>query len=151
MPQLGQSRLTSALDRARFNVRSLSREAGDIVTACTTCALMIKHYYPILLNTDEAKAISRRTYDIGEYLVLLQEQGNLNTSFSAVSGTYIYHAPCHLRSLGERLIEQRLRLLRQIPGFSITQADGGCCGLAGSFGTARRNRALSWFSFTARA
>lgn len=143
MPHLGQSRMTAVLDRARFNMRSLTQESGDIVTACTSCALMIKHYYPRLLHTEEAEAISGRTYDIVEYLSLLHEQGSLDTDFTGIHGTFIYHAPCHLKSLGEQLIEHRLKLLGEIPGLSVNQADRGCCGLAGSFGASRQNRVLS--------
>jgi Fe-S oxidoreductase len=143
MPHIGQSRMNAVLDRAQFNVHSLTREGGDIVTTCTSCALMIKHYYPRLLNTEEAEAISSRTYDVIEYLGLLHEQGNLDTDFTGIHGNFVYHAPCHLKSLGERPIEQRLMLLTEIPGLSINRLDRGCCGLAGSFGAYRRNRARS--------
>jgi glycerol-3-phosphate dehydrogenase subunit C len=143
MPHLGQSRMNAVLDRARFNVNSLTQESGDIVTSCSSCALMIKHYYPRLLNTEEAEAISRRTYDIIEYLVLLHEQGSLDTDFTDTHGNFVYHAPCHLKSLGEQLTERRLKLLSAIPGLSVDQVDRGCCGLAGSFGASKRNRAQS--------
>jgi len=143
MPQLAHGKLKGAEDRARFNVASLARAPGDIVTACTSCALMLKHYYPRLLGTAEAEAVSSRTYDLGEYLVLLQEKGLLDTDFQAISGTFLYHAPCHLKSLGAGLVERRLRLLGQIPGISIAQVDRGCCGFAGGFGVIRQNRALS--------
>ena len=143
MPLLGHGNLTATLNRARFNVRSLSRTDADIVTACTTCALTLKYYYPRLLGSAEAEAVSRRTYDLGEYLVLLHEKGYLDTGFGPVSGTFLYHAPCHLKSLGPGLVERRLRLLGQIPEVSIAQVDRGCCGLAGTFGTTKRNRALS--------
>lgn len=143
MPHLGQSRMTAVLDRARFNMRSLTQESSDIVTACTSCALMIKHYYPKLLNTEEAKATSIRTYDVVEYLGLLHEQGKLDTDFTGIHGTFIYHAPCHLKAFGQRLVEQRLKLLGEIPGLSVNQMDRGCCGLAGSFGASRQNRTLS--------
>ncbi|UCG82008.1 MAG: hypothetical protein JSW38_07230 [Dehalococcoidia bacterium] len=143
MPHLGQSRMNAVLDRARFNVSSLTREGGDIVTACTSCALMIKHYYARLLDTEEAEAISRRTYDVIEYLGLLHELGSLDTDFTGIHSNFVYHAPCHLKSLGEIPIEQRLKLLSEIPGLSINRLDRGCCGLAGSFGAYRRNRARS--------
>jgi glycerol-3-phosphate dehydrogenase subunit C len=143
MPQLGQGSLDAALDRARFNVRSLAKEHGDIVTACTTCALMLRQFYPRVLGTEEAGALSRRVYDLGEYLAHLQLGSTLDTGFRPVAGTYFYHAPCHLKALGEGLIEDRLRMLRQVPGISIVQLDRGCCGLGGSFGMARQNRNLS--------
>lgn len=143
MPQLGQGNLAAVLARVRFNVRSLSRGNTDIVTSCTSCALMLKHYYPLLLSTDEVQAISTRTYELIEYLVMLRDRGNLDTDFRAVSGRFLYHAPCHLKALGTALIQRRLKLLAQIPQAWVAQVDRGCCGLAGSFGLSRRNRRLS--------
>jgi Fe-S oxidoreductase len=45
--------------------------------------------------------------------------------------------------LGEGVVESRLRMLRQVTGVAVVGLDRGCCGLAGSFGMARENRALS--------
>ena len=115
-PLLRHGDLRTVLDRARFNIRSFSRLEADIVTACTTCALTLKHYYPRLLGTAEADAVARRTYDIGEYLVLLHERGHLDTGFATIPGAFVYHAPCHLKAMGPGLVKRRLRLLGLIPG-----------------------------------
>jgi glycerol-3-phosphate dehydrogenase subunit C len=104
---------------------------------------MLKRFYPRLLGSEEAEALAARVYDLGEYLVLLRERGGLDTEFRPVSETYLYHAPCHLKSLGEGAVERRLRMLRQVPGVSIADLDRGCCGLAGSFGMTKESRALS--------
>lgn len=143
MPLLGAGNPEAMLDRAHYNVRSLIATNTDIVTACTTCALTLKQFYPRLLGTAEAEEVSGHVYELGDYLVRLQEEGHLDSGFARVSDDFLYHAPCHLKSMGAGLVESRLRLLARIPGVSIARVDRGCCGLAGGFGTVRQTRELS--------
>jgi len=143
MPLLRHKSSRLALDRARFNLRSLSGVEADIITTCTTCALTLRHYYPQLLGTAEAEAVAGRTYDVLEYLSLLHERGDLDTAFYPVTTSFLYHTPCHLKALGLDLVERRLRLLRQIPRVSITRVNRGCCGLAGTFGAGQRTSPYS--------
>jgi Fe-S oxidoreductase len=143
LPQLFYGNLRSFFRHAEANVRSLVEADCDIVTACTSCALAIKHDYPRLLKSQEAKAVAARTYDVMEYLAMLNADKLLNTAFHPVSLNLLYHAPCHLRTLGQELISDRLQLLRLIPGMSVTWIDRGCCGMAGTFGVKRSNYAMS--------
>ena len=123
---LGSGNISSFLKNAEFNVRSLSDADCDIVTACTSCALTLKKDYPRLLGSREAKAVSQRTYDIMEYLVLLKDSEALNNNFNPVTLRVLYHAPCHLKVQGEELIDQRLKLIKSIPGISISCIEKGC-------------------------
>jgi Fe-S oxidoreductase len=50
-------------------------------------------------------------------------------------------AHCHQRSLVG--VEPLLRLLRQIPGAEVIDADAGCCGMAGSFGYEKEHYEVS--------
>jgi Fe-S oxidoreductase len=143
IPQLFYGNRRSFFRHAEANVRSLASEDCDIVTACTSCALAIKRDYPRLLNSQEARAVAARTYDIIEYLVMLNAGNQLDTAFHAINLNLLYHAPCHLRTLGQKLITNRLELLRLIPGTSVKWIDRGCCGMAGTFGVKRSNYALS--------
>jgi Fe-S oxidoreductase len=143
VPQLFYGNLQSFFRHSEANVRSLAEVGCDIVTACTSCALAIKRDYPRLLKSQEAKAVAARTYDIMEYLVMLNAGNLLNTAFHPVSHNLAYHAPCHLRTLGQELISHRLELLRLIPGTFVTWVDRGCCGMAGTFGVKRSNYDMS--------
>jgi glycerol-3-phosphate dehydrogenase subunit C len=91
----------------------------------------------------EAEEVSQRTYDVMEYLVELDARGELDRSFQPVGLSVAYHAPCHLRALGEELIHRRLELMRLIPGLSVCRIDRGCCGMAGMFGNKRNGFAMS--------
>ena len=96
-----------------------------------------------MLKSPEADAVATRTCDIMEYLVRLRANRQLNTEFHPVNLSLVYHAPCHLKTLGEELITARLELLRLIPGISVTRIDQGCCGMAGTFGIKKCNYAMS--------
>lgn len=143
LPPLVFGNLKAARRLAQFNLDFLVRAGCDIVTACTSCALALKKEYPRLLGTEESQAISRRTYDICEYLALLRDQGRLKMGFRPVNFFGLYHAPCHLKALGDDLIERRLKLIRTVPGAKVEQVERGCCGMAGTFGCKRDNYALS--------
>lgn len=139
IPYLAIGDLNGFLKRAKYNVRLLAEANCDIVTACTSCALAIKRDYPKYLESAEAEEVSRRTYDIMEYLTVLRARGDLENGFQPVDLSLIYHAPCHLSVLGQELIDRRLELMRLIPGLSVTQGRNGCCGMGGTFGSKVKN------------
>jgi glycerol-3-phosphate dehydrogenase subunit C len=143
VPQLAYGFLPSFFKHAEANVKALAAADCDIITACTSCSLAIKRDYPRMLRSPEAAAVAARTYDIMEYLGRLHADGWLDTGFRPVNLNLAYHAPCHLRTLGEELITDRLNLLRLIPGISVTWVDRGCCGMAGTFGIKKSNYEMS--------
>jgi glycerol-3-phosphate dehydrogenase subunit C len=143
VPQLFYGDLPSFFRHAEANVRSLAKADCDIVTACTSCALTLKWDYPRMLQSAEAKAVATRTYDILEYLFRLKAGGNLNTEFGSVKLNLAYHAPCHLKALGQEQVTNRLKLLKLIPDLSLTRVELGCCGMAGTFGIKKSNYELS--------
>lgn len=131
------------LRKARANVSSLVAAGCAVVTACTSCALALKQEYPRLLRTEEAERVAQDTYDVMEYLAGLRVEGVLSTDFHPVALRVAYHAPCHLRVLGQELIDNRLQLLRLIPGLVVIYIDRGCCGMGGTFGFKQTNYAAS--------
>jgi Fe-S oxidoreductase len=143
VPQLTAGDFRGFLRLAEANVRSLAAADCDIVTACTSCALALRHDFPKYLKSGEAEEVSQRTYDVMEFLVELDARGELDRDFQPVELSVAYHAPCHLRALGEGLIERRLDLMRLIPGLSLRRIDRGCCGMGGVFGSKRNGFAVS--------
>ncbi|MDT8902466.1 anaerobic glycerol-3-phosphate dehydrogenase subunit C [Anaeroselena agilis] len=120
---------------ARRNLAVLAdhvRRGVPVLTACTSCGLMLKQEYGELFGADGAGEVAARTYDVMEFLLELHDQGRLNTAFTPVGGKYLYHAPCHLRAQG--IGRPALELLAALPGVAVTDLDAGCCGIAGSYG-----------------
>jgi len=129
--------------KAAFNIRSLKSTGCDTVAPCTSCAHALKEEYPALMNDPETRENAARTYDVVEYLALLQKRALLDTAFQRLDINVLYHAPCHLKCLGRELIDQRLRLLQRIPGIRLERIDRGCCGMGGTFGMKKKNYAIS--------
>jgi Fe-S oxidoreductase len=104
-----------------------------IITSCTSCGLALKEEYPKWeFKAAGAERIGRQCSDLFEFLWELHERGELREEFLAVSVSLGYHAPCHLKAQG--IGTPSIRLLRLIPGVSVTDLDAGCCGLSGSYG-----------------
>ena len=108
-----------------------------VVTPCTSCGHTLKSRYPGLFAEDKrlhkaAALIASSTYDLGELLVDLLEEGKLALPSQANSRKLAYHAPCHLKAQG--IGKPWLKLLRNIPGLEVVDLDCGCCGMSGTYG-----------------
>ena len=93
------------------------------------------------IDTPEARAVSAASFDLMQFLLSLHRAGRFDTRFRAVPVPLGYHAPCHLRAL--QIGKPSLELLRLIPELPVADLNGGCCGMAGTFGVLRRNYDLS--------
>jgi len=132
------------IKHGKFNVHSLGRSSWPIVTDCTSCALTLKREYPETLEDEASQRVARRTFDIMEYLVVLQASNRLDQTYKPAGLSVYYHAPCHLRALGMDLVHDRIRLLRLIPELTVTFSDNGwCCGMGGPFGFKEKNFEMS--------
>lgn len=127
------------LDDAKVNAeKNVSRfkywtdKGYDIITACTSCGLMLKQEYNELFDIEALETCSKRIYDAMEYLAILADNNELNTDFKFDNKKYMYHTPCHLKV--QAIGFPSLDLLRQIPKIQVTEADAGCCGISGSYG-----------------
>jgi Fe-S oxidoreductase len=100
-PFLHGGDLVNARRNAEQVVRSLAdavRAGKSIVVPGPTCSYQIKHEYPDLLGTDEARLVAENSYDVGEYLWKLRNAGTLIKEFPVPLGRVAYHLPCHLKA-----------------------------------------------------
>jgi glycerol-3-phosphate dehydrogenase subunit C len=135
LPLLSNGDLDSARQRAEANLRSFQPwlERGyDVVATCTSCSLMLKQEYTEVLDVQAAEELGVRTYDLGEYLRLLDDAKKLSIDCAPVSLATAYHTPCHLRA--QRIGLPFIDLLNKIPDFRVDALDTICCGLSGTFG-----------------
>ncbi len=81
--------------------------------------------------------IAEHTYDLGEYLQILQESGELPDPGYPVRDHLVYFPPCHARqqNIGQPYVE----ILSRIPNLQLESIDGhfNCCGMAGIMGFKR--------------
>jgi glycerol-3-phosphate dehydrogenase subunit C len=125
------------------NLASYAREGNAIVANSTSCSLMLKREAREILGVeDEAlRAVSKATYDLCEFLLLLHEQGELRTDFGSLPLTVPYHAPCQQR--GHGIGKPALDLLALVPGLRAVDLDVDCCGIAGTYGLKREKYEIS--------
>ena len=143
-PMVAGGYLDDAKKNAEKNVQLLKSWADkgyDIVTACTSCGLMLKQEYQELFDFYGMSEYASKMYDSLEYLQMLEDKGELKTDFKEQDLKYIYHAPCHLKVQGIGL--PSVELMRQIPGIELDEADAGCCGISGSYGFKKDKREIS--------
>ena len=134
-PMVSGGYMDDARENAKKNVAILKSwvdKGYDIITACTSCGLMLKQEYQELFDFEGMSEYASHMYDSMEYLAMLNDQGLFNTDFKQSTKKYIYHAPCHLKVQARGL--PTMEILPMIPNMKIEEADAGCCGLSGSYG-----------------
>lgn len=112
-------------------------EGLPIIASSTSCGLMLKREGLEILGVEDEhlRDVSRRTYDIFEFLLELHQRGELRTDFQPVPLTIAYHAPCQQQN--QEIGKPALDILALIPGLRMVELDRACCGIAGTYGTKR--------------
>jgi glycerol-3-phosphate dehydrogenase subunit C len=125
------------------NLAPYAREGNAIVANSTSCSLMLKREAREILGVEDEdlQAVSKATYDLCEFLLLLHEQGELRMDFGSLPLTVPYHAPCQQR--GHGIGKPALELLALVPGLRAVDLDVDCCGIAGTYGLKREKYEIS--------
>ena len=110
---------------------------GDspVIVPSGSCAAMVKHEYPHLLEGDgqwheRALDLARRTYEFSDFLVNELKVLDVGAKYA---GKVAYHFACHLRMLGQtNEVEQ---LVQNVQGATLLPLhhQDQCCGFGGSF------------------
>ncbi|QEF97238.1 Anaerobic glycerol-3-phosphate dehydrogenase subunit C [Stieleria maiorica] len=140
MARITAGDLKGARRIARKNVRMLSeavRSGYQIVATEPSAVLCLKHEYPNLLDDEDAHLVARNSYEACEFLRGLHADGKLDRQFQSVDLEFAYHRPCHLRVLDPDIAS--IELLNLIPGMRVDHVEGGCSGMAGTWGLQRKN------------
>lgn len=123
------------VEKAKFNIKSLNK-FSTIITGCASCLHRLIEYERLFENEsdfhNQAKVLSKKCYDISQYLNKIDID---YSKFASDANTKVtYHNPCHLRAAG--LHHEPNKLLSKIGGIEIIDPLYGdrCCGQAGSFG-----------------
>lgn len=85
------------------------------------------------LIPEKSLLISENTYDVGEYLKILHETGDLDTRMGNIRVRAAYYPPCHLRE--QKIGRPYQYLMSLLPELSLESINGSyCCGNAGIMG-----------------
>lgn len=144
LPMMAKGNVSGAHKNMEYNnsrLADLVREGCMVVGSCSSCVLMIKRDYKLLLGTADAELVSDNTYQITEYLLKLKEAGLLNTNFRTVDQSVFYFTPCHMRN--QEIGRPSADMLNLIPGTKVEHISDECCGMSGAYGYEKKNFALS--------
>ena len=140
MPQLELGDIETVARRAGRIATALLEavEAGcDIVALMPSCALMLKHEWPLLLPDNEDVArLARSVFDLSEYVVDIARREGLAEGLKPLDGPVAVHVACHARAqdMGRKAVE----LLELIPGVEVEIIER-CSGHGGAWGCLRDN------------
>lgn len=130
-----------ALEKVVGGLTPFVKEGIPIVFGEPRLGSTIKLASPQVLDSEKARLVAERFFDIHQFLMRLHDRGELCLEIGAMERTLGYHPPCHLRALG--LDQEPLALLRLIPGLKVSALGGYCCGMGGPFGMGRDHFDLS--------
>ena len=140
-PQISKGLLAEARALAARNADALHPHAAagrKIVFCEPSCLSAVREDAPALLGGEaqrKAKAVAAACVLFEEFVAgrdLPLRQG---------PPEILLHGHCHQKAMG--LLPAAVSLLAKIPGSSVVALDGGCCGMAGSFGYAREHYEVS--------
>jgi FAD/FMN-containing dehydrogenase/Fe-S oxidoreductase len=138
-PFISNGLLDRAVANARHNVDRLhgwANQGGTIITCEPSCILTIRDDYPALLKGEwrpKSETVARVCLTFEEYLAsILAADSRGKLAWKSGPQKIVVQPHCHQRSLVG--IAPLIALLRSIPGSQVVDLDGGCCGMAGSFG-----------------
>ena len=143
-PMVSNGLLDEATSNARYNVDLLHTyvDRGIPIIGCEpSCLLIFRDEYPELLQNEKSRQVAEHAYLIDEFLMMLQEKGELDLEFQDAPKKVLFHGHCHQKALAGT--GSSLGALRLPPGYQVELVNAGCCGMAGAFGFAREHYDVS--------
>ncbi len=134
MPAMDGGDVEKAIANAKKNVKALVplvKRGIPVVVCAPTCGYVMKQDWPELLDSEDARLVAENTYDIGEFLAKLKNEGKLDTSFNTPQGKLAYHIPCHLRA--QNIGQPFTKILAGAPGTTV-EAIEECSAFDGTWG-----------------
>ncbi|HUB49986.1 MAG TPA: heterodisulfide reductase-related iron-sulfur binding cluster [Acetobacteraceae bacterium] len=135
MPLFEQGRLAEVADNARAVAAAMQdwiAKGYDIIALVSSCALMLKFEWPLLLPDDkQVKALSAATFDVSEYIVDIARKEGLAPGLQPLPGGVALHMACHARA--QNMGQKAAEMLRLLPEADVAVIER-CSGHGGSWG-----------------
>lgn len=126
---------------ARSNIANLTpyvRRGIPIVTFSPSAGLALKSDYLDVYDTPESRDVSDNTYDIHEYISILNQQGALRRDkMKPVERNCLIHMHCHTKV--QKVDNEVIHALSLIPSLKFDTLERGCCGIGGSYSFIKGN------------
>jgi FAD/FMN-containing dehydrogenase/Fe-S oxidoreductase len=135
-PMISKGLVNKARRAARDTIERLlpfAEKGIPIVGLEPSCILSLRDEYFSLLPGDwRVKKVAEHCYTFEEFIAKLADEGSLNLEFKEDAKQVLLHGHCHQKSLVGTGPSQRTLTLPE--GYSVSEVDSGCCGMAGAFG-----------------
>jgi len=135
-PMISKGLVDKARRAAQDTVDCLApfaEQGMPIVGLEPSCLLSVRDEYLYLLPDDpRVRTIAEQCYSFEEFVATLADEGQLELEFRDEPRHVLLHGHCHQKSLVGTNPSHRTLTLP--PGYSVTEVDSGCCGMAGAFG-----------------
>jgi FAD/FMN-containing dehydrogenase/Fe-S oxidoreductase len=141
-PLISKGMLSKAREHAAWNVERLHPYAARgvaIVGLEPSCILTVRDEWVDLLRTDEARTVAKQSALLEQFLLRERERG-LELRWTAHGRQVLLHGHCHQKAMvGTAPTVGALNWA----GYTVSEVDSGCCGMAGSFGFEREHYDIS--------
>jgi len=135
-PMMSKGLVNKARRAARETIERLAPLAEQglpIVGLEPSCLLSMRdEYFSLLPGDPRVKLVAEHCYTFEEFMAQLADGGDLNLNFAAEPRSVLLHGHCHQKALVGTGPSKRTLTLP--PGYTVTEVDSGCCGMAGAFG-----------------
>lgn len=135
MPQLENGDIEAVAAAAEKTAAELApwiEKGYDVIALVSSCALMMKFEWPLILPGDKAiETLSGTTFDIAEYMVDIAAKEGLADGMKPLQGGVSVHLPCHARA--QNMGPKAAEMLRLVPDTEIHVMER-CSGHGGSWG-----------------
>jgi glycerol-3-phosphate dehydrogenase subunit C len=128
MPALDGGDVPRATSWATHNIERLRPfvDAGcDIVSPGPTCSYMMKKEWPDYVGSEDADAVSKKSFDLMEYLNIVRKAGELKEDYNTPVGSIGYHVPCHLKV--QKIGFRSRDMMKTLPEAKVTLVDKCSC------------------------
>ena len=135
MPRLEQGDLgavAAAAAQTAAALRPWIDRGHAVVTPVSSCALMMKFEWPLLLpDNEDVAALSAHCFDAAQYVVDIAKREGLAEGLQPLDGGVTLHVACHARA--QNMGVKAAEMLRLIPG-TKPKILARCSGHGGSWG-----------------
>lgn len=140
MPQLEQGNIERVAEKAKkvaAELRPRIDEGYDIVALVSSCALMMKFEWPLIVPEDDnVQTLAQAVFDVSEYVVEIAHAHGLVEGMRPLEGGVAMHLACHARA--QNMGPKGAEMLRLIPETKVGVIER-CSGHGGSWGVKTEN------------
>jgi Fe-S oxidoreductase len=140
LPLLTKGRAAAARSKVRWNLarwQGLLDRVDHIVVTCSSCGLALMDEWSYLLDEPRIRRVADKVIHASR---LIRRCMN-GVDLQPVPVSAAYHLPCHLKVQADP--QSSAALLADVPQLTLSNLNSHCCGMAGTWGLAAQNDALS--------